>query len=112
MAFIPVKSYYDGIVDLVPGSCSMMNAVSTLAKTSYVKDRWGRGFERDVSTAMDRMGDQILPEANWSSSVMILTRLGDMGGVILAGWPVYKHHYNKNKHKVRSHNGKNIRRYI
>jgi len=74
------------------------NAKFLYENSRYLQNRYEVGFDRDVVNVM--MADHkksITGGKSFADKMMILTKYGDGGAILIGGWPVYKHYYNDGK---------------
>ena len=70
---------------------SGMKDVMKLLRSDFVKDRQSSGFDRDMALAMKRdINEMLSGSKNISSKSMFLTKLGDIGAIVLGGTPYYR----------------------
>lgn len=98
-AFIPSSSFAKETAKMWSSPKNLITALNTIRNTRYANDRWTRGHERDVAYVVDKLSEGIIHVNGWADKGMILTRLADMGGVLMAGYPVYRYHYEQNRSK-------------
>lgn len=83
---IPATRHFKGISD------ALLNPVENLRplyESDYFKERWGEGYDRDIRLAMSREDTRM---SRWLNQLMIMTRLGDAGAVLVGGLGVYQYH--------------------
>jgi hypothetical protein len=90
---IPRTAFINGILDFVKNP---IKAVRTLSSTDYLKERYGKGFERDIIASLQKKTTGAFAGTkNIRDGLMILISLGDKGSAYLGGWTVYKYNYDK-----------------
>jgi len=73
-------------------------AARILGRSTMMKSRYKRGFERDVATAMKKGGsDVVAQKKRFGDHTMLLTQLGDKVAITMGGYAVYKHHLERLK---------------
>jgi len=70
-------------------------ALEHIKETGFWKDRYSSGFDRDMAVAMKSQDFSNKP--NLSSNLMIMTKLGDGGAILMGGVPYYNIEYKKAK---------------
>jgi len=98
---IPTKDFITGIADF---AANAPEAVKTMASTPVMQDRSSSQDvsvieknmkkSKNVQSAWGRLKNKL---ATYQDMSMILTKLGDRGGIYLGGWPIYKYHINQGK---------------
>ncbi len=74
-------------------------AVKVLSDSTLVQHRWRKGeIERDIKTAMNSAEfARLRTSPSFWNKLMFQIKLGDMGAIILGGYPIYKYHRSKGK---------------
>ncbi|MBN2643280.1 MAG: hypothetical protein JXR78_16635, partial [Victivallales bacterium] len=67
----------------------------TIIESDYVRNRWGEGYERDVSALLADVHKSTSPVAKLLEAGMFFGKLGDMIPVIMGGYAVYQYNYDK-----------------
>jgi hypothetical protein len=90
---IPIKDFAVGVGDYFT---HILEANRTLSSTDYIKQRYGEGWDRDVAFAIQKDAAHVLAGGkSWKDVAMFMTKWGDRGAIMVGGWSVYKHHYDK-----------------
>jgi hypothetical protein len=90
---IPRTAFISGILDFVKNP---VKAVRILSGTDYLKERYGKGFERDIIASLQKKTTGAFAGTkNIRDGLMILISLGDKGSAYFGGWSVYKYNYDK-----------------
>lgn len=66
-----------------------------IMESAFMKDRYDKGFDRDMAAAMKNLDPARKP--NLASKLMVLTKLGDKGAIVMGGVPFYHAQYKKAK---------------
>ena len=105
MMEIPIKDFFAGLADF------MLNPVGKakfLYKNSkYLQTRYSHGWEREVVLALSRAKQtfkkQISGNMSFTDFIMLTTKIGDGGAIVLGGWGTYKYWLNYYKSKGLPH---------
>jgi hypothetical protein len=67
-----------------------------LLQSDYLKQRMQKGYERDVKDALRGASNkQLMNVTDVTDKLMFMTRMGDIGAILVGGWPVYRYHLNE-----------------
>jgi len=90
IAFADDVSAADFIAGLADFASNPMKAMDILNESEWLKAR-GMNLTRDMKDAMkSEEWSAFKKNPNFLNSLMIMTRLGDRGAILLGGWSVYK----------------------
>lgn len=95
MNFMPAEKW---MADVSFWANPIKNAKFLYENSRYLQNRYEVGFDRDVVSAM--MADHkrsITGGKSFADKMMILTKYGDGGAILIGGWPVYNHYYKEGK---------------
>ena len=92
--FIPVGQSKSTDLKFFP---ELREAIDTLFDSTLVRHRWDKGeIERDIKTAMNTDNfAKFRTRPSFTNALMFNIKLGDMGAIIMGGWPVYKYHFQR-----------------
>ncbi len=67
-----------------------------LLQSDYLKQRMQKGYDRDVKDALRGASNkQLMNVTDVTDKLMFMTRMGDIGAILVGGWPVYRYHLNE-----------------
>ena len=68
--------------------------MKTILDTEYIKNRLSTGNDRDLRMIAERGSNRKIAQVRSNmDKMMILTRLGDVGAIVIGGWPLYQYTY-------------------
>lgn len=92
---IPVKDYMKGELDFWTNP---VKNYKFLRENSKLLQARGENMERDIKSASNSDAYAMYrKKQNYINSMMINIKLGDQAAIVIGGWAVYKHAYNKSK---------------
>ena len=105
MMEIPIKNFFAGLGDF------MLNPVGKAKflynNSKYLQTRYSKGWEREVVLALSRAKQtfkkQISGNMSFTDFIMLMTKMGDGGAIVLGGWGTYKYWLNYYKSKGLPH---------
>lgn len=90
---IPVAQWTKGTSKFI---ANPTKAYKTLNKSEYIKDRYKRGFDRDMAIALARDYKKAFTgQSTFLDKLMFNVKWGDKGAILFGGYAVYDYFYNK-----------------
>ena len=93
---IPKTEWLKHTGDFLGNPAKWVKRTKILLSSEDMKARYGVGWERDIILAMQRsVPKKLSGKTNLRDVLMLNTKLGDAGAIIIGGWAVYKYNYDK-----------------
>jgi len=86
---MPIKDFFEGVTDFWKNP--IQNYRMLKAKSPYLNERWGAGYERDVKLVMQKgWQGKLSQRRNWRDHLMIGIRFFDTAATVQGSYAVYK----------------------
>jgi polyhydroxyalkanoate synthesis regulator phasin len=95
MSEMPIKDFVRGVGEF---ALNPMQAHRDLMESEYLKERFRKGFDRDVAIAMAKDYKKTFSKKGTiMEKLMWNVKYGDMGAILMGGYANYKYHYRQAK---------------
>lgn len=89
-----IKEFTQMIAEGGVGAKAFREDLKRLTESEYIKDRYQKGFDRDMVEAMAKDAHQTFTDKKkWQDILMTPTKWGDKGAIIFGGLPLYRVKY-------------------
>lgn len=99
---IPILDWSKNLSLFLSNPKKFSEKTKDLFESPYLKNRWQNALKEIQILGNSEQGQRFIKNKRFLDSLMIMTKLGDTGAIILGGWPVYKYYLDKTGSKEKA----------